>query len=228
MGSRLDRFTGGIAAAGFATGDQVVVGLWRRSPLGRVIDVMWIRPDGERVLLAPRPTVRDYIADLYTFDRTVVAPVTGGWDGRQIRVTAGPLRLHLTPAARDLRSWVFALRPRPLRRSTWWLAVEDRLVEPLGERLIGGSAGVRLTGVTPGGRREWYSVEDYRALAAGRLGVDGRDAGDLCDLRPDLGVGLSAFPTRPAFVQLTTLVEPIGGAVVRGGRWRRTGNDPDG
>jgi hypothetical protein len=204
----LDRFVGAIAAGAFASGEQVVVGMWRDSPLGRFIDVMWVRPDGERVLLAPDPGVAAFVGELYTFDRVQVVEVSGGWDGRSVEVAAGPLRLCLAPRRRDWRSWVFSSRPRVLRRSPVWLAAEDRLVGPLGGLLIGGAAGVRVSGITPSGRREWYSIDDYRRVMAGSLRVEGADAGGLTELRPDLGVGLSAFPTIPALVHLVTLVEP--------------------
>lgn len=210
-GRGLDRFVGAIAAGAFASGDQLVVGMWRRSPLGRFIDVMWVRPDGERVLLAPSTVVRDYVGGIYAFDREEIVALRGGWDGRRVAVEAGPLRLRLTPGERDWRSWVFAARPRFLRRSPVWLGVEDRLVGPLGRLLLGGAAGVRVSGLTPGGRREWYSIDDYRQVRDGSLVVDGDDAGELTELRPDLGVGLSAFPTRPALVNLVTLIEPGGG-----------------
>jgi hypothetical protein len=204
----LHEFVGAIAAGGFTTGEQVVVGMWRRSPLGAFVDVMWVRPDGHRVLLAPSRVVRDYVADVYAFDDRRVVEVSGGFDGRRVSVVAGPLRLVLEPARRDWRSWVFAARPRGLRRSPAWLQVEDRLAGPLGRPLLGGAPGVRVAGTTPGGQREWYGVDDYRRVRHGALTVDGRDAGPLSDLRPDLGVGLSAFPTRPALVQLATLIEP--------------------
>lgn len=203
----LQRFTGMIAAGGFAGGEQVVVGLWRASPLGPFVDVMWVRPDGERVLLAPSDPVRRYVAELYTFERTAVAPVHGGWNGQHVSVSAGPLELELHPAARDWRSWLFAARPRPLRRSPAWLTVEGRLVAPLGGLLLGGVDGVRLAGTAPGGQREWYGIDDYRALRSGSLQVDGVDAGPLTALRADLGVGMSAFPTQPALVNVVTLVE---------------------
>jgi hypothetical protein len=203
-----DQFVGAIAAGGFVSGEQVVVGMWRRSPLGSFIDVMWVRADGERVLLAPSPEVAAFVSALYTFDRIEVVEIVGGFDGRRVAVRAGPLDLELRPDARGWRSWVFAVRPRQLRRSPTWLAIEDRFVEPLGRVLLGGAEGVRVGGVTPGGRREWYSVDDYRTVTEGTLFVDGRSAGELTELRPDLGVGLSAFPTRPAMVDLVTLIEP--------------------
>ncbi len=203
----IDRFEGAIAAAGFVSGHQTVVGMWRNSPLGPFVDVMWIRPDGRRVLLAPTPTVRDYVTGVYAFDETRVVPVRGGWDGGAVRLEAGPLELSLQPLPRDWRSWVFAARPRGLRRSPTWITIEDRLVAPSVGPLLGGGPGVRLAGVTPGGRREWFGIDDYRPLADGSLRVDGQDAGAMGLLRPGLGVGLSDFPSRPALVHLATLIE---------------------
>jgi hypothetical protein len=203
----LDRFVGMIAACGFASGDQVVVGVWRDSPLGSFVDVMWIDPRGRRTLLAPDADVRDYVGGVYRFDEQRVVGLRGGWDGTAVDVDADGLRLRLEPAPRDWRSWVFAARPRLLRRSPAWLTFEDRLVVPLAGPLLGGGPGVRLAGTTPGGRREWFGVDDYRPLAEGRLWVEGRDAGPVRALRPGLGVGLSDFPTAPALVQLTTIIE---------------------
>jgi hypothetical protein len=205
----LDRFSGLIAAGGSTSGEQVVVGMWRRSPLGRAVDVMWVRPDGERILLAPSAAVADYVAGLYTFERVEVVAIRGGFDGRRVEVTAGPLAVTLEPGRRDLRSWLFALRPGSLRRSPAWIEVEDRLVAPLGGPLLGGADGVRLAGRAPGGQREWYGIADYRPLASGRFEVAGADAGRLAPLRPGLGVGLSDFPTVPALVAVDTLIEPV-------------------
>jgi hypothetical protein len=204
----LDRFSGLIAAGGSTSGEQVVVGMWRRSPLGRAIDAMWVRPDGERILLAPSPEVAEYVAGLYTFERVEVVPIRGGFDGRRVELTAGPLVVTLEPGPRDLRSWLFALRPGPLRRAPVWIEVEDRLVRPLGGPLLGGADGVRLAGRAPGGQREWYGIADYRPLRGGRFEVAGVDAGRLAPLRAGLGVGLSDFPTVPALVAVDTLIEP--------------------
>lgn len=204
----LDRFVGMIAAAGFSSGEQVVVGMWRRSPIGRLVDVMWIRPDGERVLLAPTDAARDYIGRLYGFDDERVVAIRGGWTGARVEVHAPPLEIELAVGERGLASWLFALRPRALRRSPAWLAVEDRLVEPLAPLVLGDAPGVRIAGTTASGRREWYSIEDHRPLVDGRLRLDGRDAGYLTELRPGLGVGISDFPRHPAMVNVTTLIEP--------------------
>jgi hypothetical protein len=202
-------YEGCIAGSAFGDGETVVAGMWRRSPIGLFVDVFWVRPDGERILLAPRSAVVDIAAVIYRFDRTEVVPFRGGWDGERVTLDAGPLSLRLEPGRRDWRSWLFALRPRPLRRSTRWLQIEDRLGRPFVGRLIGGAEGVRAAGTAPGGQREWYGVDDWRPVVSGSLLVHGRDAGPLRPLPADLGIGLSSFPTVPALVFVGTLVEAV-------------------
>ena len=203
----VDRFVGCIAGAAFESGDAVIVGAWRSSPLGQFVDVMWVRPDGCRVLLAPTTAVGDYVGGLYSFDEVIVTPVRGGWDGRAVAVESGPLRVRMLAAPRDLRSWLFAIRPRRLRESPVWIGIEDRLARPVVGRIIGGAQGVRAAGVAPGGQREFYGIADYRGVDGATLTVGGTDAGAARDLPADLGIGLSSFPTVPAVVHVTTLVE---------------------
>ncbi|MTV23824.1 hypothetical protein FTX61_00075 [Nitriliruptoraceae bacterium ZYF776] len=207
----LDRWSGRIAAAGWSSGHQTVVGMWHATPLDRpVVDVMWVDPDGRRTLLAPSTAAATAIADLYAFDAVRVVAIRGGADADRVHVEAGPLTVDLQLAPRDWRSWLFATRPRALRRSPAWIAVEDRLVPWLAGPLLGGAPGVRLAGPTPGGRHEWYGIDDYRPVRTGALTVEGRPAGTLGPLRQGLGVGLSDFPTHPALCHVTTLIEAPG------------------
>lgn len=203
-----DRFVGLIAAGGFE-GHAVVVGCWRSSPLGQIVDVMWVDPSGCRTLLAPRPDVAERIAGMYDFDEVMVTEVRGGWDGERIDVTAGPLHVQLDAGPRDWRSWVFATRPRVLREQPWWVAVEDAVARPLVGRFIGGAEGVRAAGVAPGGMRECYAAADWRRVRSGALRVASWRSRVLGNLPGDLGVGLSSFPRRPAVTHCTTLVERL-------------------
>ena len=204
----LDRFEGCIVGARFRSGDQVVVGIWRRSPLGGFADVMWRTRSGERILLAPGGDIAGYVADLYSFDDVRIAEVRSSWDGTMLEVQAGPLCLQLEIGEPSWRSRVFELRPPWLRRQRWWIELENRLVGPLGELLLEGADGVRLAGTTPSGRREWYSIDGHRPVVAGQLSVDGHDAGALEVLQPGFGVGISDFPTEPAVVEVVTFIEP--------------------
>ncbi len=203
----MDLFEGAITGIGFTSGDAVVVGAWARSPLGSFVDVMWRRPDGQRVLLAPDHDVAAYVGGLYTFDEVLVVPIRGGVRDSLVAVTAGPLDLRAQLAPRDWRSWLFALRPRVLRRSPTWIRVEDRLARPFIGALLGGGSGVRAAGIAPGGQREYYGADDWRLVRRARLSVYGVDAGQFTDMPADFGVGLSAFPTVPASVRVGTLVQ---------------------
>lgn len=203
----LHLFEGAITGCAFDSGHAVVLGTWARSPLGKVIDVMWRHPGGHRVLLAPRQDVADYISSLYAFDEVRVVPISGGIRGADVVVDAEPLELRARVAPPDWRSWLFALRPRVARRSRRWIELEDRLARPFVGRLLGGGDGVRAAGVAPGGQREWYGADDWRALSAARLRIDGVDQGAMRPLPTPFGVGLSGFPTAPASVRLGTLVE---------------------
>ena len=207
---RWDRFVGCISAAAFTSGDAVVVGAWADSPLGPLVDVMWVRPDGRRILLAPTAAAAEYISALYAFDEVRVLALHGGWDGGATAVAAGPLRVRIVAGPRTALSWLFALRPAPLLRRPGWVRVEDAVARPLVGRLLGGAEGVRAAGVAPGGQRECYGARDYRPAVAASLTVDGRDAGAMRDLPADLGIGLSSFPTRPAVVHVITSIETTG------------------
>lgn len=202
----LRRYRGRISAAGTPDGHALVCGAWHATPLGPFADVMWVAPDGHRTLLAPTAAVAEDITALYRFDEVRIVPVTGRVTADAVAVDAGPVRLRLRAAPRTGHSWLFAARPRVLRRSPAWLKVEDRLVPLLAPLLLGGAPGVRLAGTTPTGRREWYAVDDHRDLVDGEVTVAGRTH-PLAPLPADLGVGMSSFPTRPALVTLTTLVE---------------------
>ena len=49
----LEIFAGRITSTGFSSGDRIVIGDWRDSPIGSFTNIMWAKPDGTRVLLSP-------------------------------------------------------------------------------------------------------------------------------------------------------------------------------
>ena len=204
-GKRRIRLEGRIAAAGFASGDRFVIGLWDRGPLGAMLDVMWAQPDGRKVLLASSQAVADLVGGVYEFDEIRVVEALHESSGDHIRVEAGPLTIGLRGGS-TLK--LFRLRPRFLRRSALWVRVEDLLFRPLAGRwLIGGGSGVRLYGRSPSGVREWYCIDAYRPVIAAKASLDGRDIGPLAPLDPPAHFGFSEFPTRPAIVDCAPLLE---------------------
>jgi hypothetical protein len=196
-------FDGHIMGASFASGDRIVAGRWFRSPFGAFADVMWCRPDGRRVLLAPDVRVRDFVAGHYAFDELSIEEVrverTG--DGA-IEATAGPVRLVLRTRPAGPASTLLAMRPRRLRTWRPWISLEDRALRPLVQPLFA-AAGVRTTGVTLAGAREWYAIHDLHEADADAT-IDRADLGAPVAC-PPAGFGFSEFPQQPAIVRVTSM-----------------------
>jgi hypothetical protein len=195
VAARRVELIGVIGAAGFASGDRIVVGAWAAGPLGPMTDVMWARPGGERVLLAPSRPVADFITAAYRFDRIEVVDVRGGWDAASstVAVGAGPLSIRLVAG----RGW--PLPPRALRPP--WVT---RYVEGPIARL---ALQVRAYGVTPTGAREWYRADRWRPVVAGSAAVDGVDLGALGPVDPPCRFGFSEPPKRPSVTEVRPLLE---------------------
>ncbi len=198
---RRDRFQGAIAGVGSTSGVRLVVGRWRRSPLGYFTDVMVAAADGHRVLLAPSREVADFVAETYSFDEVEVGAVTatstlsGTW-----RVRAPGLDLHLRVGRRPLLGWLLRLVPRRLATSPAWTRVTD----PVARVLL---RGVRTRGTAAPGRREFYGATDVRRVAWLAGTWRGADLGALAPVAPEPGFGFGSTPARPSVTTLVSTVE---------------------
>ena len=194
---RRHELSGLICSAGFASGDRFVVGHWERSPLGPMTDLMWARPDDERVLLVDRPEVGDFITAVYRFDRVQVVPVHVGWDGTNLELTAGDVTL-------DTRAGAGRRVPLARFRPPWFTRwVEGALARPL--------LGVRTYGVSASGVREWYRTDEYRPVVAAAAYLQREDLGGLGPLVPPVRFGFTGPPRRPSIVRVRPLlVDPTG------------------
>jgi len=170
-----------------------VVGTWRTSPLGRLDDLMWARPDGRRLLLASTKKAADYVSAVYGFDEVVVSPLRVDLHGRFLHLHAAGLGLemHLTAGPALAVPW-----PRPAWFTRW---VEG----PVARRLLG----VNTYGVSPSGVREWYRAVSIRRVVAGWASLDGRDLGRPGPIDPPAGFGFSEPPRFPAMVGVHPLLE---------------------
>lgn len=192
---------GSITSAGFASGDRFVVGHWEASPLGPFTDVMWARPGGERVLLAPGEAAGRFVGAVYVFDAVEVVPVAAGWSGAELGVAAGPVALRLRAGP----GWRLPLPPgRPAWVTRW---VEG----PVAAALLG----VRTYGVSPTGVREWYRADTYRPLVAAGASVAGRDLGPLRRRWERAGFGFSEPPRSSATVGVRPLLHDPAGRLER-------------
>jgi hypothetical protein len=199
---------GTISSTGFASGDRFVVGHWLRSPVGPTVDVMWARPDGERVLLAPDVETADFVQSVYRFDRCGIVGLDAlaGPTALALRTVGlgvsglaeGELELHLRAGGPALR-----LPDRPLWFTRW-------VERPVARAVMD----VRTWGVSPTGVHEWYQAAACRFAVSATATVDGRDLGAMAPLRPACGFGFSESPRRPSIVEVRpTLGVPPGWSV---------------
>lgn len=198
------RFEGEIAGVGSASGVRVVVGHWRRTPLGSFADAMVEHGDGHRILLAPSPEVRDFIAATYVFDEVRLEPceVRESPGGREFRSTS--LRLDVGLGGRTPLGHLLRAVPPRVGTSPAWCS----LVDPVARVVL---RGVRTRGSAAGDRREWYGATDVHRVVALTGALDGHDLGALAPVDPPCRFGFSSTPRTPSLTQVVTTVEVPGG-----------------
>lgn len=192
------RFHGEIAGVGSTSGVRVVVGRWRRSPLGSFGDAMVERADGHRVLLAPDEEVAAFIAATYSFDEIRIEPfaISGGatW-----QVRSASLHLDLDVGSRTWLGRLLRLVPARIATATWWCTLTDLVARTV-------LRGVRTRGDT-GERREWYGATDHHRIQRASGAFEGIDLGDLARVVPPPRFGFSSTPPDPSVTAVTTTVE---------------------
>jgi hypothetical protein len=200
MGSRWT-FDGHIAGIGTASGVRAVVGVWQDSPFGAFSDVMVQQPSGQRLLLAPRPDVAEFISATYSFDEVRVVEVRASLADGALAVDAGPLAIRAVTGARTLLGTALRAVPRRLAVHPRWLSA----VNPLAALA---APGARTHGTAGSGRAEFYGVTDLHHLTSAVVSWEGKDAGALAPIRPAVTFGFSSVPPRPSVARVrTTVVE---------------------
>ena len=187
----MDVFTGRITSTGFSTGDRIVIGDWRKSPLGSFTNVMWAKPDGTRVLLSPSEVHADYVSELYSFEDVEVAEISVERGKREVSIEGGGLSVRI--------EWG-APFPIPFWRPLWFIASFEAL---FGRILFG----TKTHGVTKNGRREWYSVRSLSRILKAEASFEGRGLGEKREFEIDACFGFSEPPSMPASVTLKSYIE---------------------
>ena len=194
------RFRGHIAGLGSSSGIRVVVGHWPDTPLGPFSDAMVETATGHRVLLAPRPEVRDFIAATYSFDEIRLEPVEVTIDSQVWSFRSDSLTADFTEGRRTALGAALRCVPGRVAASPAWCTVTDPIA-----RLV--MDGVRTRGTAGNGRREWYGATDARGVTALSGAFDDTDLGSLADVDPPCRFGFSSTPTRPTLTTVVTTVQ---------------------
>ena len=178
----LDIFSGRITSSGFDSGDRIVVGAWKTSKFGEFTDIMWAKPDGTRVLIAPTQEIADYVTDMYTFDEVILENITTTQGGRNLKINCSSMELEFT--------WNrgFSI---PFKRSLFFIST----VELFFAKLL---FSTRTYGITKNNRKEWYAIDRVSKLIQATAKIKGIDVGSLSPMNEPCKFGFSEAPKKPS------------------------------
>ena len=184
----LDIFKGRITSSGFESGDRIVVGAWKESPFGEFTDIMWAKPDGTRVLIAPNQEIVDYVTAMYSFDEVLLEDIVTTGEDRNQKVKSNTMELDF--------SWNRGL-PIPFKRSLLFISTVELFFAKL-------FFGTRTYGVTKNNRKEWYAIDRVSKLTKASATIDGTNAGELRPLSEPCKFGFSEAPKKPSSCEVRT------------------------
>ena len=178
----LDIFSGRITSSGFDSGDRIVVGAWKTSKFGEFTDIMWAKPDGTRVLIAPTQEIADYVTDMYTFDEVILENITTTQGGRNLKIYCSSMELEFT--------WNrgFSI---PFKRSLFFIST----VELFFAKLL---FSTRTYGITKNNRKEWYAIDRVSKVIQATAKIKGIDVGSLSPMNEPCKFGFSEAPKKPS------------------------------
>tara|TARA_X000001036_G_scaffold907_3_gene783 strand:- start:7718 stop:8362 length:645 start_codon:yes stop_codon:yes gene_type:complete len=182
----IEIFKGRVISSGFATGDMVVIGDWKNSPHGPFTNLMWAKPDGTRILIAPSQELGDFVSSLYSFEEVIVSPMEINRTGKSIEVSC-----DLGSVSMEWGMTIPLLFPRP----RWFIAN----VEAFFARLL---FGTKTHGTTRNGLKEWYHVRGLSRMKSVTLDLDGRTSNQMTGMAPSACFGFSNPPRMPLSVRV--------------------------
>jgi hypothetical protein len=196
----VQRFGGEICGFGTTSGWRIVIGRWPDSPFGSIADAMVEDAAGWRTLIAPTVELVGYLAELYTFDATIIAPVVVERSVDALSFEGGPLQADVQVGGRGVLGWSLWAVPSRLATDPRWSA----LVDPIARWVL---RGVRTRGRMAGGE-EFYGATDRHRVVAVHAAWGGHDLGPVAAVTPPVRFGFSSTPRRPSLVAVTTTIRP--------------------
>ena len=146
-------FKGRVISSGFQTGDMLVIGDWNDSPHGSFTNLMWAKPDGTRVLIAPSKELGDFVSSLYSFEEVIVSAM-------EIERTKNSIEVNCD-LGRVFMQWGMNL-PLLFSRPRWFIA---NIEAPFARLFFG----TKTHGTTRNGRKEWYHVRGISRMKSVEL-----------------------------------------------------------
>ena len=187
----MDVFVGRITSTGFSSGDRIVIGDWKDSPLGSFTNVMWAKPDGNRVLLSPSEVHAEYVSELYNFETVIITKIDVERNRRGFSLSGGGLSIRV--------SWGLSL-PLPFWRPLWFIASIENFFGGILFR-------TKTHGRTKNDRKEWYAVKSISRVIMAEASLDGDNLGEKKKFQTTACFGFSEPPSMPASVTLKSYIE---------------------
>jgi hypothetical protein len=188
----MDIFEGRITSCGFSSGDRIVIGTWINTPFGSFSDIMWAKPDGTKVLIAPNQKIANYISSLYDFDIIKIEELDIESDENMMKIETKDLNCHFEWS----RGVSFLIKKRPL----WFVAS----IEYFFGWLI---FGTKTYGKTKNGKKEWYAVDRLSRLTLADVEFNGKNLGEQTKFHPKANFGFSDPPKMPCSALVRSHIE---------------------
>jgi uncharacterized membrane protein len=184
----MDVFKGRITSSGFSSGDRIVVGAWNESPFGEFTDIMWAKPDGQRVLIAPNQEVADYVDAMYSFDQIEIQDINIKHGENNLSVDCNSMKLEF--------EWNRGFRI-PFKRSLFFIATVELFFAKL-------FFGTRTHGVTKNHRKEWYAIDRVSKITNAEALISGQNLGRMSSMSEPCKFGFSEAPKKPSSCEVRT------------------------
>ena len=184
-------FEGEIFSSGFDSGDRIVIGNWKNSPFGEFTDIMWAKPNGEKVLIAPNEGILDFIASMYSFDNTIISEF-------EIEESTNHIIVKNSEIVCELK-WNRGIKI-PLNRPLWFISSIEYI---FGLILFK----TKTHGITKNKKQEWYAVKKISKLEEIKIIINGENLGKMRNFEPKAGFGFSEPVKKPSVVSVKTHIQ---------------------
>lgn len=187
----MDIFQGRITSSGFESGDRIVVGTWKHSPFGEFSDIMWSKPNGRNILIAPTEEIGNYISLMYSFDEVLISKIELIEKKNSFEIKTDYISCNF--------SWSRGIRI-PFRRPLWFISSFENIFAKF-------IFGTKTSGITNDGKREWYCINKISNVKIANASLSGKNLGQKTKFHPKAKFGFSEPPKKPTSVLVTTIIK---------------------
>lgn len=186
-------FRGQIFSSGFDSGNRIVVGNWKDTPYGTFTDIMWAKPNGDKILIVPNKELSDFISGMYSFDEIIITELNIEEKTNQLMINTNELNCEL--------KWSKGIKI-PRYRPLWFISSIEYMFGLIFFK-------TKTHGTTMDGRQEWYAVDKISNLISAKVMINGEDLGSMRSFEPNANFGFSEPRKKPSAVEIRTHIQKL-------------------